>query len=145
MGVSEISGPEANKRIIEFHAETQLKATSDETPWCSAFACAMMEWSGIPSTRSAAARSWLDWGVTIERPSLGCVVVLSRGSSPSQGHVGFYTMEGPEWVEILAGNQDNKVCLMRFPKSQILGLRLPGEEYWSPTDAHDYQNDTRFS
>ena len=36
VGVSEIKGGE-NKRILEYHASTTLKAKEDEIPWCSSF------------------------------------------------------------------------------------------------------------
>ena len=137
LGVHEIPGPEANKRIIEYDAETKLKATSDEVAWCSAFACAMMEWSGIPSPRSARARDWLTWGVGIDKPTYGCVVILSRGVNPAQGHVGFYMKEDMATIELLAGNQGDKVCLMDFPKERILGFRLPPPEYWEPETNDD--------
>ncbi len=132
LGVHEIAGPEANKRIIEYDAETKLKATSDEVAWCSAFACAMMEWSGIPSPRSARARDWLTWGREIEKPTYGCVVILQRNNNPSQGHVGFYEAEDMTHIQLLGGNQGDRVCLMHFPKELILGYRLPPTEYWEP-------------
>ena len=65
-GVLEVQGPGAHPTILTFFTYTTLKGTklalSDETAWCSAFACAVMEQCGITSTKSAAARSWLSWG-----------------------------------------------------------------------------------
>lgn len=141
MGVSEVMGEKHNARILEYHAETKLKATSDETPWCSAFACAMMEWSGVPSPKSAAARSWLTWGEAIDKPTLGCVVVLKRGTSETSGHVGFYVGEAPGFVQLLGGNQANTVSMASFPISMLLGYRLPGPEYWQPQPFDESRND----
>src|SRR6267378_6228736 len=93
LGVAELPGEESNLRILEYDLETTLKATSDEVPWCSAFLCWCFEREGIPSTRSAAAKSWLDWGVSISKPIQGAVVVLSRGENTLQGHVGLYWSE----------------------------------------------------
>ncbi len=143
IGEKEVDGPESNQRIIDYHSFTNLKATEDSIPWCSSFVCFIMETSGIPSTKSAAARSWLDWGIPIEKPTLGCVVVLTRGFSTSSGHVGFLVAEVPGAVHILGGNQHNAVCVQSFPKISVIGYRLPPEEYWAPHAANP--NDSRLS
>jgi hypothetical protein len=33
IGQAEINGPDHNQRIIEYHEQTSLKASDDETPW----------------------------------------------------------------------------------------------------------------
>ncbi len=129
VGITEIPGPKADERILDYHNETSLKATSDEVPWCSAFMCAMFEWAGIPSTRSAMARSWLDWGVQLDAPRMGCVVVLWRGNKDGpSGHCGFYVGETDKSVQLLGGNQNNKVCVRGYSKDRILGYRWPQKE-----------------
>jgi len=37
IGVKEIEGSKHNQRILEYHSTCILNATTDETPWCSAF------------------------------------------------------------------------------------------------------------
>jgi len=123
IGTEEIEGPEAEDRIIEYHAHTTLKATSDEVSWCSSFVNFCVDKSGGKGTHSAAARSWLQWGQEIEDPEEGCIVVLKRGKEPWQGHVGFYAGENKELVRVLGGNQKNMVCYSWFPKTQVLGYR----------------------
>lgn len=39
IGVKEDPTSNSNSRIIEYHAETSLKATDDVVPWCASFAC----------------------------------------------------------------------------------------------------------
>ncbi len=130
IGVAEIPGLDKNNpRILEYDAVTTLKAKVDEVPWCSAFVCAMLEWSGVDSTKSAAAVSYLDWGIELDKPSLGCIVVLERKGGH---HVGFYLHETMDAVTLLGGNQSDKVCEMRFPKSLVLSYRLPDEDHWHP-------------
>jgi len=131
---AEIPGAGNNPRILDYHAETSLKATSDEVAWCSSFVCWCMERSGIPSTRSAAARSWLDWGNAVSAGIQGAVVILSRGTNPAQGHVGFYWSEDVDQVYLLGGNQENKVCVRGFRKKDVLGYRVPEEDYWVGND-----------
>jgi hypothetical protein len=37
LGTTEVPGTQNNPRILEYHATTTLKATTDEVPWCSSF------------------------------------------------------------------------------------------------------------
>jgi len=127
MGVRELKGPRKhNKRIVEYHYATSLKATADEVPWCASFVCWCLESSGVRSSRSARARSYEKWGKGIEKPTVGCVVVLSRGRNPKQGHVGFYVKEDDKSVYVLGGNQSDEVNVSKYSKSRVLGYRVPG-------------------
>lgn len=123
-GVRECAGDDHNPRIIEYHATTSLQATRDEIAWCSSF----MNWcqhnGGFEGTDSAAARSWMQWGVPVETPRRGDVVVFRRGNSSWQGHVGFfwgYTPGGS--IETLGGNQRNSVCIRAYSADDLLGYR----------------------
>jgi uncharacterized protein (TIGR02594 family) len=124
LGVAEIAGATHNERIVEYHQTTSLQATTDETPWCSAYMCWVMEQAGHRSTRSAAARSWLKWGRQIDTPEPGCIVILKRGNPPA-GHVGFFVRSAPGVVRLLGGNQGNRVSEMNFPVVNVLGYRMP--------------------
>lgn len=135
-GVHEVDGANANPRILLYHAITTLRATSDEIAWCSAFVCWCLEISGVRSTRSAAARSYLNWGKAIDKPEVGCVVIISRGGDPTQGHVGFWIAENDEHVFIHGGNQNNMVCLEAFHKGRVVGYRMPLEKDWNPGATH---------
>lgn len=121
VGVTEISGPRANLRIIEYLATTTYKSTKDETPWCSAFVNWVFEINKIAGTDSAAALSWLHWGKPTQVPVYGCVTVFDHGDG--HGHVGFFT--GGD-LDILGGNQGNKVCIAHFTRHKLAGFRLPG-------------------
>lgn len=129
VGVHETAGPDFTPRIIEYHSTTGLGAASDEVPWCSAFVNWVMEQAGIGGTGSAAARSWLHWGVSMDAPVFGCIVVLARGSNPAQGHVGFFCDEdGFGGIRLLGGNQNDEVKVARYDKSKVLGYRWPKED-----------------
>lgn len=129
IGTKELPGKADNPRIVEYLATTRLPDAMhhDETPWCSAFCNWVFEQLKFNRTRSASARSWLSWGVTIERPTIGCVVVLSRPSAGhGSGHVGFYAGEADEsGLLVLGGNQGNQVSIKRYPKARVLGYRTP--------------------
>lgn len=126
LGVSEIVGPEDNPRIVRMHDYTTLDANDDETSWCSSAMNCWMAESGLPYTKSAAARSWLTWGAPLEVPVKGCVVVLKRDGGPNAGHVGFYIEDMPgKSIKVFGGNQSNKVGYSVFRKSDVLGYRWP--------------------
>jgi len=126
LGVKETPGAAATPRIVEYAKHTTLRATSDEVPWCSSFANFVTDTSGFKGTGLANARSWLKWGVPIDKPVLGCVVVLKRGAPPS-GHVAFCDHEDISngIVRVIGGNQGDAVKVSRFPVADVLGYRSP--------------------
>ncbi len=131
-GVSEIPGSGNKARVLEYLKSTtnlsRSAASRDETPWCSAFVNWCLEQEGYERTKHAAASSWRDWGQAIDTPRRGCIVVLKREGG---GHVGFYIDETETHVKVLGGNQQNQetkifeVSEKYFPKSQLLGYRIP--------------------
>jgi uncharacterized protein (TIGR02594 family) len=125
IGIYEYEGAADNPRVVEYLSSTNLGITersNDETPWCSAFANWCVENAGHAGTDSAWARSWLNWGQAPEKPRRGCVVVLAREGG---GHVGFYMGETSTDIKVLGGNQSDKVCIANYPKSRLLGYRIP--------------------
>ena len=132
-GVIEVAGISANPRILLYLASTGLKGTklalSDETAWCSAFACWVMEKSGRRSPKSAAARDWLKWGRPLLIPKPGCIVVFDRSdpNNKNAAHVAFYC--GPNVdaskINVLGGNQRNRVCVAPYELSKVIGYRWP--------------------
>ena len=70
------------------------------------------------------------WGHPLEVPHRGCIVVFSRNKI--FGHVGFYLNETETDILVLGGNQHNpetgfyEVSEKFYPKSRLLGFRLPG-------------------
>ena len=123
-GQTEIAGEKDNPRIVEYHAATSLKASDDETAWCSAFVNWVMLAAGQRGTGRADARSWLEWGVEFKIPAYGCVVVLKRGTG-WQGHVGFFVGRRDGLVGILGGNQGDAVSVAWYPERDVLGYRWP--------------------
>lgn len=126
LGQSEISGSADNPRIVEYHSATTLKATDDETAWCSSFANWSLLKSGVRGTGSAMARSFLDWGTPLPTPREGCIVVFRRGQAP-KGHVAFFLEFDASMVRVLGGNQGNRVSIASFPRADVLGFRWPKE------------------
>jgi uncharacterized protein (TIGR02594 family) len=131
-GVTEYSLPgQHNKRIIEYHSTTTLKATTDETAWCSSFVNWVMKEAGYRGTKSAAAKSWLDWGVTLDSPRVGAIIVVFSEKMKKRGftgfHVTFWLSASATHVKLLGGNQGNFVKESNYPLSEweIKGYRWP--------------------
>ena len=136
MGVKEILGTtQNNHRILEYHATTSLGAKTDEVPWCSSFVNWVMNQAGIEGTNDALAKSWLDWGVSVQKPMKGDLVVIKRidkdtdkhtGSSTGY-HVGFYVTSNNLVITLLGGNQGNSVKKSNFMlrSYEIVGCRRP--------------------
>lgn len=131
-GEKEIKGPHHNPKILELldiadgkdDGKNLQGIRDDETPWCASFISGVLEEVSVESARTAWARGYLNWGVKLAKPALGCIVVFERG--PTSGHVGFlvgYDKRGN--LLILGGNQGDAVSIVPFSKSRVLGYRWP--------------------
>lgn len=124
LGLSEVKGAAHNAEILKMWRDIKRGGIKDdETPWCAAFLGAMLERVGIRSTRFESAKSYLQWGVTLTNPVVGCVVIFSRDGG---GHVGFflgYDEKGN--LMILGGNQSDGVTIRAFPVERATGYRYP--------------------
>jgi uncharacterized protein (TIGR02594 family) len=129
LGQREVRGASDNPRIAAFFRDAgQAANLHDEVPWCAAFVGACLERTGFMSSRSLMARSYLRWGTALEEGRAGAVAVLSRGSDPDAGHVGFLLGETLAHVYLLGGNQADAVTVAAFPKARVLDLRWPEPE-----------------
>lgn len=120
MGIAELPGKAQNKRILQYHQATSLKATSEETPWCASFANWCLAQMGEKGTNSAAARSFMKWGKPLTKPVKGCIVVFTRTGG---GHVAIFDSMDKNFIYTLGGNQNNSVCIRAYDKSRLLGYR----------------------
>lgn len=139
LGKAEIPGPKSHPMIDWAFLEAGLPGFRDDAAWCGAFRglCGMLA-GEKPVKLPARARSWLAWGVAVELEDAarGDTIILKRGagSQPgpdvidAPGHVGWVSALLPARleVEVLGGNQGDKVSVQRFPLSQVLGVRRAG-------------------
>lgn len=129
----EVSGNQANPRIVQYLQSTSLSGNlnaTDETPWCSAFVNWVVEKAGMKGTDRADAVSWLNWGEKTDKPQKGSIVIFQW---PDGGHhVGFvngFDQEGK--VSVLGGNQSNSVKISEYNKSSVIGYRNPPHNFFS--------------
>jgi len=126
LGTAQYPIGQSNPRITQYHGETNICGYDDKASWCSSFVNWCFDQVGITGTRSALARSWLDWGEELDAPIQGCVAVLYRDDPRSwKGHVGFYLHHDESHVHLLGGNQLEQVREHFYPVGSVLGYRWP--------------------
>jgi uncharacterized protein (TIGR02594 family) len=126
IGQREIAGRRHNPLILRWWTLIRAPFTDDETPWCAGFVGGILESVKIKSSRSAAARSYLNWGQKLDRAVVGAIVVFSRPGSAWSGHVGFVVgVDARGNLMVLGGNQGNMVSIRPFDRRRVLGYRWP--------------------
>jgi uncharacterized protein (TIGR02594 family) len=137
-GVREILGKDDSAEILRYFRDAgDAHTETEETPWCAAFAGAMLKRGGQTGTGSLLARSYLDWGISLDEPRLGAIAVLSRGNDPTTGHVGFVLGDTPDKLYLLGGNQGDAVSVAPFDRARLLGFRWPKEDSDTSSTAAD--------
>ena len=126
LGTREVPGSGSNPVIEEYYRDSgHPEIRDDDVPWCAAFVGACLKRAGVQGTGSLMARSYLAWGIGLDEPRLGAIAVLSRGSDPALGHVGFWIGARDAHVLLLGGNQADSVSVASFPASRVMGYRWP--------------------
>lgn len=131
IGTKEIPGVKHEPLILQWwKAIKRGGIKTDEVPWCAAFVGAMLEQSGVQSSRFESAQSYLNWGVRIAAAQVGCVVVFQREGG---GHVGFVVGQDKYGrLLVLGGNQGNAVTVAAFSLDRVVGYRWPPGEPFPP-------------
>lgn len=135
IGVQEVVGAGSDPRILRWVKRMggwiASWYTNDDTPWCAVFMNQCFFEAGIQAPYSLAARSYETWGVALEEPTLGAVVVFKRAGG---GHVGLYVGERADGtLRVLGGNQSNKVSETWIGKDRLVAIRWPSMEPISHT------------
>lgn len=131
VGLEEVPGVAANDQIMAMLRLDAAWPDGDEVPWCSAFVNYIAWLMRLPRSKSLRARSWLNVGsaVHLEQAELGDVVVLRRPGGPltqtqdAPGHVGFFVFWNYDRVQVLGGNQKNRVGIDWFDANDVLSVR----------------------
>jgi uncharacterized protein (TIGR02594 family) len=125
-GTRRFPAGQTNLRIVEYNSYTNLRGYDDKISWCSSFVNWCLAQLGITGTGSALARSWLEWGIPLERPVPGCIAVLTRDDPNSwKGHVGFFLRIEGDFVFLFGGNQLEEVREHSYPLTSVLSYRWP--------------------
>jgi uncharacterized protein (TIGR02594 family) len=138
-GTQEYSGGADNPVILEwarFIGEKYPEMRSycaqynhDAIAWCGLTVAYCMAKNGIrpvfgksENKRFLWADAWRAFGVRLDKPKLGCVMVFARNGG---GHVALYEGEEGNDYLIRGGNQSDAVNLMRMQKSKFTAAIWP--------------------
>ena len=124
IGLKEIKGLSTNLTIKAWLQKLKAWWSDDETAWCGTFVAHCMQVAGVPLPKNwYRAKDWLTWGVAVQSPLVGCVVVFERVGG---GHVGFVVGKDTRGrLMVLGGNQGDAVSVVPFDESRVAGYRIP--------------------
>lgn len=127
IGLREIPGAKHNSVIIGWLESLRAWWKDDETPWCGTFVAHCMQVAGQPLPKFwMRAKDWLNWGVSIPAPLVGCVVVFEREGG---GHVGLIVGKDARGnLMVLGGNQGNALSIAAFDPKRVAGYRWPDKK-----------------
>ena len=124
IGLKEVKGVQTNLKIKSWLSNLRAWWSDDETAWCGTFVAHCIKTAGYPLPKHwYRAKDWLNWGIEISAPCLGCVVVFERIGG---GHVGFVVgKDNTGRLMVLGGNQGDAVTVVPFQASRVAGYRMP--------------------
>lgn len=128
LGLKEYPGAANNPTIGGWLARLKASWRDDETSWCGTFVAECFTEAGIDPVKNwAGARNWLNFGIKLPAPTVGCVVVFWRESITGwKGHVGFVVGKDKAGnLMVLGGNQGDAVTIKPFGRDRVLGYRWP--------------------
>jgi uncharacterized protein (TIGR02594 family) len=140
-GVTEEPGAADNPKILEMrnwiactYSDMEKYCEGydhDDVPWCGLTAAFCMTVAGIrPPFGTTDTDRWL-WALAwaddpnfelLEKPVLGCVVVLEREGG---GHVTFYESTSGSNFKCRGGNQSDAINVSSYPQSDVVALVWP--------------------
>jgi uncharacterized protein (TIGR02594 family) len=126
IGLREIPGEPTAPIIARWLQQLGAWWNDDETPWCGVAMAAWMQEAGIVVPDAwYRAKAWTTWGVPLEAPSLGCVVVFTRKGG---GHVGLVVGTDQQGrLLVLGGNQGDAVSVAAFSTERVIAYRWPDD------------------
>lgn len=125
VGLKEIPGPKHNSTILKWLKELKAWWSDDETAWCGVYTAKCFQACGLAIPKYyMRAKAWSDgWGIKIDKPIPGCVVVFDREGG---GHVAFVAgINSKGNLICLGGNQGNMVKYSPFSIDRVVGYFVP--------------------
>lgn len=120
VGIHEQPGPGSNPFVAQCLAVCGYAGEDDSViPWCACFISKVAKECGysLPD-ECAAAISWRHWGVGIEDPEVGCIVVFPH-------HVAIVEDFDDDRLYCLGGNQSDAVNTKPFRYDNVVAFRKP--------------------
>lgn len=130
IGQREIPGRDNNPLIVQFFKDIDSAwFNNDEIAWCAAFLGHCLKVAGLPTTRSARALSYQNYGARLHAPVYGCIATKERRNASGVvvgGHVTFVIGRTPYGALLcLGGNQGDAVSIATYPEKAFNAFRMP--------------------
>jgi uncharacterized protein (TIGR02594 family) len=124
LGIKEGPGATDNPKVVQMYRDCNCDwAKHDAVAWCAAAVGSWLKRAGLKGTQSLLAVSYKNWGQPLAGPVVGAIMWMPRvGGS---GHVGIVESTSPGRVNLLAGNQGDKVCIASVPRTAQQAFRWP--------------------
>jgi uncharacterized protein (TIGR02594 family) len=120
------NGYEAKKNRKELQAILDVDPV--RIPWCAGFINFVLTRAGYDSTGDLSAASYHHYGIKVNEPQPGDIVLLRR-SGGSGRHVAFFYGwsfdNGVKYIQLLGGNQDHGVNITAYPIASVVEYRRP--------------------
>ena len=135
LGLKEVPGAKHNPEILAMWKRVvgYVPKRGDEEFWCAIAVGDCLLSAGVAAPKSALARTYLTWGVSLAEPIFGAAMVLGRTDDPAKGHVTFFLRAKPSPTAQRfvgrGGNQGNAFCDATYPMGRVLpgGIRWPAD------------------
>lgn len=108
----------ANPLIVYTFAMTQTLPSGDTTPWCAAFVNFCLFAASKLGTKHAGSATFRTYGVEVNNPEPGDIVVFQDKMTSWKGHVAFLSERftpGDNRLSALGGNQSNEIKASIYP------------------------------
>ena len=130
LGTKEVPGNADNSVIMNMAKELEMSNiyTHDELAWCSLAQSFIALKTGKPFPGKGSkdpydilrALKWAEYGVAVDKPQLGDVLVFKRDGG---GHVGMYIAESGSTYHVMGGNQIDSYCITEIAKYRLFTAR----------------------
>ena len=128
----------SNANIIASYKAVGQNLSSDTTPWCAAFAGAVLKSSGIRSLRTLSSLAYRGFGtsVPVSDPTqwrINDIIVFSRNGG---GHIGFFRgyNKANNSVLVLGGNQSDNLTEVGFRITDKFPVVYVGRDWDIPSE-----------
>jgi uncharacterized protein (TIGR02594 family) len=125
-GLKEVPGAGNNPTIVKWLVTVKAWWRDDLTPWCGTACGGIFDEVGLYIPPAAfRAKAWLNWGVKLDAPAYGCVVVFNRKGG---GHVGLVVgIDKFGRLMVWGGNQKDMISVAPFDRERVAGYRWPSD------------------
>lgn len=128
----------SNYRILSCYKAVGSNLTSDNTPWCAAFAGSVMKASGVQALKTLSSLAYRGFGTVVpvgdkSKWRLNDIIVFSRKGG---GHIGFFRGYNPSTGSILiaGGNQSDNLTETSFRGSGDMPVVSVSRAWSVPAD-----------